>query len=223
MTDTISSGLSPRMKMADLVNASPELLVTMTRFGIAPGFGESTVEECCIRTGKDSFTFLTICRIALDPGWKPGADELSGLRVRDLTDFLRSSHDSYKDVWLPYMEKQIEATLAARPESQRKVISEFFGKFKLELEKHFALEEKKIFPSLEAMEGGRPRSFRHEHGEIGEKIQDLISLLLKYLPASGSMYDITNLLSQFYFLRHDLAVHSRIEDSLVTALLSSGK
>lgn len=216
-------GLSPKMKMADLVNDCPELLVSMTRFGIAPGFGESTVEECCGRIGKDAFTFLAICRTALDGDWRPGADELSGFRVRDLTDFLRRSHDSYKEIWLPYMEKQIAATLSARPESQRKVISEFFGKFKQELEKHFALEEKKIFPLLEAADGGSPRSFRHEHGEIGGKIQDLINLLLKYLPSAGTEEEISNLLSHLYFLRHDLSVHSRIEDSLVMTLLSSGR
>lgn len=212
---------TPRMKMADLINSAPGLLAVMYRYGMAPGFGDSSVEECCRKHGKDPFTFIAICRTAMDGSWAPSAVELSRLKVSDIVTFLKNSHDSYQDTWLPYIKEQITATMAEKSEQQRKVISEFFGKFREELEKHFALEEKKIFPSLEAMMGGKPRSFRHEHGDIDEKIQDLINLLLKYIPASGTHDEVTGLLTQLYFLREDLSVHSRIEEALIMPLLTS--
>lgn len=210
--------LSPKRKMAELINAEPSILTVLQRFGIPLGFGEDSIEECCKNHGKDPFTFLEICRIFLFGDYMPRQDELGELKIADVTDFLRSSHDVYKQAWLPNLEQEIHATLSSRPEAQKKFISAFFGKFKEELDSHFELEEKKIFPSLDAL-GKRSRSsvklFEADHGKIEEKIQDLINLLLLYLPYEKSDGDLTWLLSHLYFLKNDFANHSRIEDYLI--------
>lgn len=218
--------LSPKMKMADLVNANPDLLNILDRFGIRLGFGEDSVEQCCRKQDKDAFTFLMICRIAAYGGYLPGSSELDKVKVADLTGFLRSSHDSYQDAWLPELESKIDVVLSGRPDAQKKVISEFFVKFKDELHKHFEMEEKKIFPSLDAIgkkgKGAR-RIFKEEHDNIGEKIQDLINLLLKYLPYGNPDTCVTVLLTHLFFLKKDLATHSRIEDCLILPLLKGGE
>ncbi len=213
--------MTTNMKMADLINSAPCLLSVADRLSIRFGFGEASVEECCKRDGKDPFTFLSICRTALSEDYLPSETELCRIRVADVTAFLKNSHDSYQNSWLPGMEKAIGETLVGRPEAQQKVISEFFRKFKNELGVHFELEEKKIFPSLEAIGKGKGsiRVFQHEHGEIEEKIQDLINLLLKYLVYEKQDPKVTWLLSFLYAFKEDLIIHSRIEDRLILPLI----
>ena len=99
--------ISPSMKMADLINSEPDLLSVVSHCGIALGFGEDSVEECCARQGKDPFTFLTICRIFLFD--KPSEVDCGKIRIDDVTDYLRGCHDSYKEIWLPQLEKEIAA------------------------------------------------------------------------------------------------------------------
>lgn len=214
--------MTGNMKMADLVNSAPSLLIIADRLKIRLGFGDRSVEECCIRDGRDSLTFLTLCSIALSAEYKPSEAELAKVRIEDVTEFLRNSHDSYKYCLLPRMEKEIEAVLSGRPESQQKVIKEFFRKFKDELSLHFGMEEEKIFPSLEAI-GGKGKAavkvFRHEHGDIGEKIQDLINLLIKYIPFENRDEKISSVLTFLYWLKDDLILHSRIEDRLILPLI----
>ena len=163
-----------------------------------------------------------ICKICLYEGVVPGVSELKSLKVDDVTSFLRNSHDSYKNVWLPRIEERISRVLRSRTEAQRKVISEFFGKFRDELQLHFDFEERKIFPLLDEMnkKGRRTKKvFREEHTNIVEKIQDLANLLLKYLPYQDTDPDVTGLLFCLYQLKVDISIHSRIEDHMILPLL----
>ena len=48
-------------KLRELVLSQPQLLPVLSRFNIALGFGESTVEEVCRRNDVDVETFLTVC------------------------------------------------------------------------------------------------------------------------------------------------------------------
>ena len=214
--------LSPKTKMAELINSEPSLLTVLDRFGMRLGFGEDTVGECCKAQEKDAFTFLTICRIFLFPDYVPESEELEKVKITDVRDFLRNSHNSYKLSWLPNLEKEIYATLSCRPEAQKKFISEFFSKFKNELSEHFELEEKKIFPFLDAISKRRKTSvklLKEEHNNLGEKIQDIINLLLLYLPYEKSDNKVTLLLSHLYFFKNDLYIHYRIENHIILPLL----
>ena len=218
--------LSPSMKMADLINSEPGLLNVVNHCGMTLGFGEDTVEECCVRRGRDPFTFLTLCRLVLFNGYVISEAEFGRVKIDEVTDYLRSCHDTYKDSWLPVLEEGIGKVLSCRPEAQRKVISEFCGKFRDELKHHFEVEEQKIFPSLYEI-GRRGRGtlklFSEEHGNIGENIQDLINLLHKYIPYGTSDPDVIVLLSHLYSMKRALAVHSRIEDILNQPLVKGGK
>ncbi len=208
--------------MADLVNSAPSLLSIVERLDMRLGFGESTVEEWCEHEGKDEFTFLTICSIASSENYRPSEAELEKMRISDVIAFLRNSHDAYVYRLLPDLEREISMVLVGRPESQKKVIGEFFSKFKEELGRHFMLEEEKIFPSLEALDRkghGSEKIFRHEHGDIGEKIQDLINLLLKYIAYDRQDSRVTELLSFLFRFKEDLVIHSRIEDCLILPLI----
>lgn len=214
--------MTSNMKMAELINSAPEILLIVERLGMSLGFGESTVEEWCAHEGRDSFTFLAICNISTSRDYKPSEAEIEKMKAGDVMYFLRNSHDSYIYGLLPELDRQIALVMVGRPDSEKKVINEFFDKFKSELARHFKLEEEKIFPSLEALDRkGQPNEkvFRHEHGNINEKIQDLINLLLKYVSYGTRETHITDLLSFLYRFREDLAIHSRIEDCLILPMI----
>ena len=151
--------------MADLINSAPEILQIAERLGISLGFGESTVEEWCAHEGRDAFTFLAICNISVSENYKPSEAEIGKMKAGDVMAFLRNSHNSYIYGMLPELDRQIALVMVGRPDSEKRVIEEFFDKFKTELARHFKMEEEKIFPSLEALDRkgqANEKVFRHE-------------------------------------------------------------
>ena len=47
-------------KMSDLICENYPMVLVMSRFGIALGFGEENIGEVCRRNGVDAYTFLTV-------------------------------------------------------------------------------------------------------------------------------------------------------------------
>ncbi len=218
--------LSPRMKMTDLVNERPVLLNVMIRCGIHMGFGDDSVQDCCSRQGKDAAAFLTICKFYLFDGFTPSDTEIHSLNISDITSFLRDSHESYKNEWLPRIDSMISNILKGRPKSQVDVISKFFNKFRDELRLHFELEERNFFPLLDDLERkgkGSVKVFHEEHTDIEEKIQDLANLLVGYIPYEDCDPDAAGLVYSLYSLKKDLLIHTRIEDFVILPILRGGR
>ena len=55
-------------RMSDLVCGNYHILLIMSRFGIALGFGDRTVDEVCCQSGVDTATFLAVVNLLYDEG-----------------------------------------------------------------------------------------------------------------------------------------------------------
>ena len=190
--------LSPAMKMADLMDLRPSLPGVLARMGIPFGFGEQTVEEVCRRQGVDPETFLLICSVYAVDGYEPTKERLRKADLRDVLKYLRQSHTYYMDVALNELAEALKTLTEPCGEKHKHIIRRFFSEYKEELTKHFEYEEKTVFPYAEAiLHHGRltDDDYGENHSHMEEKLADLKSLVMKYLPPECGQLDICRALS----------------------------
>lgn len=219
--------LSASMKMADLMDIDFSLLGVLSRMGIPFGFGDETVAEVCRRHAIDPDTFLLICSVYAFEGYLPPKERLLKTNLRDLVKYLHLSHAYYMDVALKELASALENLIEPCDEKHRRIIWKFFSDYKDELSKHFEYEEKTVFPHVEAVlnhtagRGFTIGEYEENHSNVEEKLEDLKSLVMKYMPAQCGQQDIYKALFYVFTLEKDLEKHTVIEDSILVPVVGS--
>ena len=212
------------MKVADLVDLNYKLLGVLTRLGTRLGFGESTVSELCRRYDVDEYTFLQVCKVYTFKDYRPCTEDLDRICSADLLKYLKMSHLEYTRTSLNVLDGYLGRILAGGDKRAGQIIGSFFSDYKNELKKHFEYEEQSVFPYVQALAAGRkPEGFDtiidDDHTDIGEKIDDLKNIVMKYLPATGQNEVALPTLSYLYMVRDDLLRHTAVEDNILVPLI----
>jgi regulator of cell morphogenesis and NO signaling len=108
------------------------------------------------------------------------------------------------------------------------MIGTFFDKYFREVTEHLDYENEVVFPyvlSLNEKLAGKASGnetdsysvteYREHHDDIEEKLADLKSLLIKYMPQKDDQQIRRQLLLCLFELEYDLKIHSMIEESLL--------
>lgn len=217
---------STGMKMAEVPDADARLLGVMRRLGIRFGFGEKTVEEVCTENGVNPHTLLLICKIYIYDKYTPSREELSRSSISDIVTYLHSSHDFYTGVALAELEKDIAEMAETLDEKHRRIITKFCSEYKGEILKHFEYEESTVFPYIHKLASGELPDdynidlYEESHSDVDEKLNDLKSIVMKYMPDSCDDNLILNVLNCLYTLENDLSKHTYIEDDILVPMVA---
>ena len=218
---------SKDMKLIELIDADYHLLSVLLRLNISLPFGDVSVEQMCRRYGMSSELFLTICRIYSSSDYEPDYTALSAEDAVCLIHYLRASHQLYMGTILPRIMSGLDEVLQLCEERQRVVLGKFCRDYVDEVRAHLEYEEREIFPYVEALVGGGKRpeqsmsEFMNDHTDICEKIDDMKSIIIKYLPESCSTHQRCDLLLDIFALREDLARHTLLEVSILSPLVEA--
>lgn len=202
-------------RMCDLVCDRYPVLLVMSRFGIALGFGDKTIGEVCRDSGVDTGTFLTVVNTHID-GEAPDPGAVS---VGALVGYLRNSHDYFLDFRLPGIRRKLIEAIDCSCNDVAFAILRFFDEYVAEVHKHMDYEERKVFPYVEALLAGeRPEGysidiFRRHHDQVEAKLAELKRIIIRYYP-SGSTNELNGVLFDIFTCERDLASHNDIEDRL---------
>lgn len=215
------------MKLADLVDANPNLAGVLMRLGIAFGFGEQTLEEACADNGLDSGTVILICNVYSNKDFVPSDEVLSRTSVADVVRYLHASHAFYLNTALVRLSQDIGKLIEPCEAKFQKVIWKFFSDYQEELEKHFKTEENDVLPYVEGLllngvsEDFSIDDLEETHADVEEKLEDLKNLIMKALPAECDPQVRTSVLFYLYYLTDDLKRHTCIEDDILVPLVRS--
>ena len=187
-------------KMSDLICENYPMVLVMSRFGIALGFGEKNIGEVCRQNGVDACTFLTVVNFLVEEVNTPVENISKCLSIENLIRYLHNAHDYFLNFRLPHIRRKLVDAISGCPEDVAFVITKFFDEYAEEVNKHMSYEERAVFPYVRnLLEGKRDPKynitiFRKRHDQIEMKITELKNILIKYYPGAG-----TNMLNSVLF------------------------
>lgn len=208
---------SKDMKVAELIDADYSLLSILLRLDMQLPFGDVSVEDLCCRYGMSAELFLMICQSYSIADYLPDVESLSIDDLTSLVRYLRASHRFYLDEQLPSIGQGVERVLECCDKRQQDIVSGFYRGFCEEVRAHLEYEERQMFPYVESLvngvaQGGESVSQAMEHHtDICEKMDDIKSILIKYLPEACSLQQRYALLRDVYAMSEELAKHTLIE------------
>jgi len=219
------SSFSGNMKVSELVDLNPMLLMVLSRLGVRGSFGERTIDEVCDSMGLDAETVILLCKVYSVPDFKPSMRELRHCHITDVLRYLHYSHDYYLKTALGQISSDIEKLIQPCRKQQQEVIWNFFSGYKVELENHFEFEEGKVIVYVQDLMLGRCNTdfsidkFEENHSNIEEKLSDLKNLVMMSLPHECDDLQRINLLKFLFDLQKDLRSHTYIEDNILVPMV----
>lgn len=215
-----------RTRMADLINNDPQLLSTLTRFGIALGFGEKSVGEVCVANKIDTATFLAVVNFLAEESVEIN-ESPENISLETVVNFLKNAHSYFLSYKLPAIRERLYEIVSADDvnHSYRVVLLKFFDEYVEEVKKHMEYEDRTVFPYVLQLRNGvkapgyRIADFEEHHTDVDSKIIELKSILIKYHPAGSVNYKLNEILFELLACERDLATHNMVEDFLLVPLV----
>ena len=215
-------------KFAELMTDDRRLLQLLPRFGIGLGFGDRSVEQVCQMNQVNTDLFLMICEIYSDSSFKPEKHELQQIDMGNLLSYLKASHLYYLDERFPHIEEHLQHIIDACGQKYGPMLSHFYDEYKQEVMRHIKYyEEEVVFPYVEALLDGRRTDsykideFEHNHTNIQDTLDDMMNILLKYLPGDILPKERIEISHDIIELSDDLNRHSLLEERILIPCVES--
>lgn len=220
------------MKLAEVIQINFNTLSVISRFGIELGFGDKSVQQVSIEKGINPDFFLDILNTFHDSHYFPQR-HLQSFKVTEIVDYLRKTHAHYIYEVIPYIESLMnQLAEGCRNPDEIMLVRNFFNDYKDELFKHLTWEDKDIFPyALEVEESYNTKenasniqsrmkqysmsNFLDDHDDIEEKLNDIKTLFIKYIPPVRNQQLCVRILREFNLLEKDINDHARIEEKVL--------
>lgn len=218
----------PNVKMADLIDNNPYLLLMLQHFDIDFRVIDYTVRQICTRYGISERLFASIANLYNGIGSK---EEQPFTRddLLHVIDFLKRSHNYYRFDKYPQISAYIRQLQKKHPVKELKLLEKFFNEYFTEVMEHLDYEDDVAFPYFITLLNSENRSnaqgvysskeYSDHHTDIELKLKDLKNLLLKYVNIENDLNLRRKLFMALYELEFDLYIHSLIEE---TILIPSG-
>ncbi|MBP3418979.1 MAG: hemerythrin domain-containing protein [Marinifilaceae bacterium] len=209
------------MKLAEVVCSNRNTILILPRFGIELGFGEKSVEDVCNEYGIDTSLFMIICNLYSSPNYMPTKYEIENLDIDSLLSYLRASHKYYLNSRIPHIEHHLNRLAEAMPEKDGRLLKNFYKGYCNEVINHFEYEEQQLFPYVQGLLKGVKSDnfsieiFENNHTNIEDKLSDLKSIIIKYLPGGIMQEERISILFDLFRLAEDIDRHTLIEDKIL--------
>ena len=203
-------------RMSDLVCDNYPVLLVMSRFGIALGFGDKSIGQVCDENGVHTDTFLAVVNLLLDEG--DPEEYKSDISVGALLGYLHNSHDYFLGFRLPKIRSKLVEAIDCRSDVSQAILR-FYDQYVEEVQKHMKYEEQVVFPYVRALLEDGDRGgysidiFRSRHDQVEARLTELKNIIIKYYPADSGN-ELNSVLFDIFTCAQDLASHNYIEDYL---------
>ncbi|MDG5799728.1 hemerythrin domain-containing protein [Marinilabiliaceae bacterium ANBcel2] len=221
------------MKMADLVEVNFEILEVIQRLQIPFGFKDKTIDKVCKENNIEVLFFLQLAQWFIERENFPQEELMQG-HPNLLITYLHNTHKCYLEHQIPRIEQEIKnlEKETELPGESVQLMIKFFKEYINEFTDHLKDEEEITFPYIQALEKANRgelalsdfnKKYKNysidkylaNHSNLEEKIVDLQSILLKYMPPPVNNCKFTNLLLEIYRLGKDLKDHTLLEENVL--------
>ncbi|HPN39150.1 MAG TPA: hemerythrin domain-containing protein [Melioribacteraceae bacterium] len=228
--------ISPQTKITDIIQNNPSILIILEHFGICYEFNNKSLEEICDKYKLDVILVSTIINLFNGHTSK----QIVGYNkenVKSIIGFLQSNHNYYSFEKIPKLKALINQMIQVNDHPKINLVNKFFESYYAEVIEHFDYENDTVFPYALGLlnktksgftdeiekTGFSIKVFKENHEDIEEKLNDLINLLLKYLPVKNDLKVRRELLLGIFELEQNLSVHRLIEDTILVPMLEEAE
>ncbi|MDR3181105.1 MAG: hemerythrin domain-containing protein [Prevotellaceae bacterium] len=204
--------------MGDLITEHYRMLLLISRFGIALGFGDKNIGEVCRESGVDVDTFLAIVNMLFDED-DARHDAVENISIVSLLAYLHNTHDYFLNFRLPAIRAKLYEAVGGEQANLSHAIMNYFDEYAAEVQKHMMYEEKTVFPYVRLLLDGEKKidynidMFSRQHDRIETRLTEFKQIIIKYCPVK-STNELNSVLSDIFNCERDLALHNAIEDRL---------
>jgi regulator of cell morphogenesis and NO signaling len=130
------------------------------------------------------------------------------------------------------MRQYIEEFNKINTQAEILMIGKFFDEYISEVKEHLNYEDDVVFPYVTSLNNRLNNNdspsepslysvteYREHHDDIEEKLTDLKTLLIKYMPQKNDQQLRRKLLLCLFELEYDLNIHSQIEETLLIPMV----
>jgi regulator of cell morphogenesis and NO signaling len=204
--------------MGDLITEHYRMLLLISRFGIALGFGDKNIGEVCRESNVDVATFLAIVNMLFDEDdtYNYATENIS---IVSLLSYLHNTHDYFLNFRLPAIRAKLYEAVGGEQVNLSHAIMNYFDEYVAEVQKHMMYEEKTVFPYVRLLLDGERKidynidMFSRQHDRIESRLTEFKQIIIKYYPVQ-SANELNNVLIDIFNCERDLALHNAIEDRL---------
>lgn len=215
--------ITESMKMSDIIGKNILLIPVFNRFGIKPGVGEKTLKTISSQNGIELKSFLAILNTYNSKEYFPENDDVD---INVLVNFLKRTHVYYLNYTLPRIENLLRQLSAECPENKPlAMIEQYYFDYKKQLTIHIDYEETELFPLIVEIVKKQSKisenadyysdKIQHEHVNVEDKLSDLKTILIKFLPAEVNENSANELLFEISRFEQELLDHARFEDKIL--------
>jgi regulator of cell morphogenesis and NO signaling len=222
--------LTPDTGLPEILMSHPQAMLFFEHFGIQVPLNGKTVAQICAEHDIRSELLISFANLYI--GNEPPADK--GYKVSDIPvilKFLKTSHRYYLDEIYPEIQLLIQQMQNLNDTDEIRLVEKFFDEYFSEVKEHLDYENDVVFPYItslyEHVSGESSNTlfttysvieYKKHHTNIEEKLDDLMNLLISYLPLRRDQRVRRKLFLNLVELNYDLNVHSRIEDLVLVPL-----
>ncbi|MDE7145077.1 MAG: hemerythrin domain-containing protein, partial [Duncaniella sp.] len=174
------SEYQPHNRMREIIVDNNLLLMVISRFGIAFGFGDRTIKEACEASGVDCNTFLAVSNLL-----SSGNYNNYPLSLPSLIGYLKHAHSSFIDFILPTIRRKlIEAINYSDTNDVAFLLMKFFDDYVVEVKRHMEYENNTIFSYVEGLLNGvidekfSISQFSVNHNHMASKLNELKDIFI---------------------------------------------
>lgn len=211
--------------MSDLISDDYRMLQVISRFGMAFGFGDATIQKVCEECGVDVPTFLAVVNFVRGGQHVKVSELIDDVDVAALMQYLKRSHSYFVDFRLPAIKRKLLEAMTVSNNQIAVLILKFYDEYAAEISRHMDYENHHVHPYVEQLlQGKLPTSehgfhalcHRHQdnHGSIERSASELKNIIIKYYPVESNIQLLNEVLMDIYMMEEDMFSHCRLEDQL---------
>lgn len=215
----------PSDPMSELISDDYRMLQVISRFGLAFGFGDASIQTVCRECGVDVPTFLAVVNFIRGGDHVKVSELVEDVDVSALMVYLKRSHSYFVDFRLPAIKRKLLDAIGVSSNQIAVLILKFYDEYAAEMSRHMDYENNHVHPYVEQLLSGRLPdsehgfhilSHRHQdnHSSIEKSSSELKNILIKYYPAKSNVQLLNEVLMDIYMMEEDMLSHCRLEDHL---------
>ena len=162
----------PSDPMSELISDDYRMLQVISRFGLAFGFGDASIQTVCRECGVDVPTFLAVVNFIRGGDHVKVSELVEDVDVNALMEYLKRSHSYFVDFRLPAIKRKLLDAIGVSSNQIAVLILKFYDEYAAEMSRHMDYENNHVHPYVEQLLAGRLPDSEHGFHILSHRHQD---------------------------------------------------